>query len=141
MKRLGLVALGLLIIGAVSAVAVPAASDAERRATDASLIWLGMIDNGRYAESWKNASDYFRRRITEKGWEVLLRVERDPLGKVLSRDVQTTKEATGLPGAPDGHYVVIELQTSFSAKASATETVTFMEERDGTWRAAGYFIR
>ena len=141
MKRLSLVALGLLISGAVSAVAVPAASDAERRATDASLIWLGLIDNGQYAESWKNASDYFRRAITEKGWDVLLRVERDPLGKVLSRDIQATKEATSLPGAPDGHYVVIELQTSFSAKASAIETVTFMEERDGTWRAAGYFIR
>jgi hypothetical protein len=141
MRRLGLVALGLLISGAVSTVAVPAASEAERRATDAALIWLGLIDNGRYVESWKDASGYFRGAITKKGWEVSLRVERDPLGKVLSRDVQATKEATSLPGAPDGHYVVIQLKTSFAAKASAIETVTFTEERDGTWRAAGYYIR
>src|SRR5262249_31525774 len=76
-----------------------------------------------------------------KSWEASLRGVRQPLGTVQSRTVRGTKEATSLPGAPDGHYVVIELQTSFSAKASAIETVTFMEERDGTGRAAGYFIR
>lgn len=141
MKTLGLVVVGLLMIGAVGAVAVRAEPEAEKRATDAALIWLGLIDSGRYGQSWKDASGYFRGAVTEKGWDASLRGVREPLGKVLSRDVQTAREAASLPGAPDGHYVVIELRTSFAAKASAIETVTFTQERDGTWRAAGYFIR
>jgi hypothetical protein len=46
-----------------------------------------------------------------------------------------------LPGAPDGKYWTIQFDTSFAAKAEAVETVTFMLEKDGSWRAAGYFIR
>ena len=140
MKVAALLAAGLLM-GVVGAVLVSAGPEAEKQATDAAMIWLRLIDDGRYAQSWKDASGYFRGAVTEKGWEASLRGVREPLGTVQSRAVRGTKEATSLPGAPDGHYVVIELRTSFSAKASASETVTFMEERDGAWRAAGYFIR
>ncbi|MGH7422575.1 MAG: DUF4019 domain-containing protein [Candidatus Methylomirabilales bacterium] len=46
-----------------------------------------------------------------------------------------------MPGAPDGHYVVIQYETSFEKKASAFETITPMREKDGKWRVAGYYIR
>ena len=141
MKILALLAAGLLIGGIVGPGVVSAGPEAEKRATDAALIWLALIDDGRYAQSWKDASSYFRGAATETSWEASLRGVRQPLGAVQSRAVRATKEATNLPGAQDCHYVVIELQTSFSAKVSAIETVTFTEERDGTWRAAGYFIR
>jgi hypothetical protein len=141
MKILGLVAVGLLIAGVVGPAVVSGEPEAEKRATEAAMIWLGLIDGGRYAQSWKDASAYFRGAVTEKSWEASLRGVRAPLGTAQSRAVRLTKEATSLPGAPDGQYVVIELQTSFAAKASAVETVTFVKERDGTWKAAGYFIR
>jgi hypothetical protein len=140
-KILGLVAVSLLIALAVCSAVVSGEPEAEKRASEAAMIWLGLIDGGRYAQSWKDASGYFRGAVTEKGWDASLRGVRAPLGTVRSRAVRLTKEATSLPGAPDGQYVVIELQTSFAAKASAVETVTFVKERDGTWRAAGYFIR
>jgi len=140
-KILALLAAGLLIGGIVGPGGVSVGPEAEKRATGAALIWLALIDDGRYAQSWKDASSYFRGAVTETSWEASLRGVRQPLGTMQSRTVRATKEATSLPGAPDGHYVVIELQTSFSAKASAIETVMFTEERDGTWRAAGYFIR
>jgi hypothetical protein len=35
----------------------------------------------------------------------------------------------------------MQFNASFANKKSATETVTFMLEKDGQWRAAGYFIK
>jgi len=48
---------------------------------------------------------------------------------------------TEMPGAPDGQYVLMQFETSFTNKKSAVETITFMLEKDGQWRAAGYFIK
>jgi hypothetical protein len=143
MRTRGMLA-GLGLLAALSVGAVPIAgaeSDAERLAVGAALDWLALIDRGAYAKSWQEASAYFRGAITETRWDGSLRGVRAPLGAVRSRQSRTTKEAGSLPGAPDGHYVVMEFSTSFAHKASAIETVTFMKEPDGRWRAAGYFIR
>jgi len=37
--------------------------------------------------------------------------------------------------------VVMQFDTSFSNKKSAVETVTFVQEKDGKWKAAGYYIK
>jgi hypothetical protein len=66
---------------------------------------------------------------------------RKPLGRLVSRKVQSTLYKTSLPGAPDGKYVVITFETAFENKASAVETVTPMLEKDGKWRVSGYFIK
>jgi hypothetical protein len=62
------------------------------------------------------------------------------LGKLVSRAVISAQTTTNLPGAPDGQYVVMQFNTSFTNKQSAVETVTFMLEKDGKWKAAGYYI-
>jgi hypothetical protein len=137
--RAGRALLGALSLGVVAVVG--AESDAERVAVHAALDWLALIDRGAYAESWQGASTYFRGAITQTGWAASLRGVRAPLGAMRSRQPRTTKEAGSLPGAPDGHYVVMEFSTSFAHKATAIETVTFLREPDGRWRAAGYLIR
>jgi len=140
MKSLGAaIVMVLLVIGIVDV--VHAESDAERVAAASARAWLGLIDDGRYSQSWKDASTYFRGATTENGWNASLRGVRAPLGRVLSRDLRSAKETTILPGAPDGRYVVMEFGTAFANKASAVETVTFMMDKDGQWKAAGYFIR
>ena len=53
----------------------------------------------------------------------------------------TKRFETSLPGAPDGEYVVIQMETSFENKASAVETITPMRDSDGEWRVAGYYIK
>jgi predicted SnoaL-like aldol condensation-catalyzing enzyme len=64
-----------------------------------------------------------------------------PLGKVISRKLKTTSYQTTLPGAPDGQYVVIQFETSFQNKKSASEIVTPMVDKDGKWRVSGYYIK
>jgi len=114
---------------------------AEMAASAAATIWLGQIDSANYANSWKNASVYFRSALTEKNWIDALNGTRKPLGKLLLRKLNKAKNAKSLPGAPDGNYVVMQFVTNFSNKKGAVETMTFMQEKDGKWRAAGYYIK
>ena len=103
--------------------------------------WLAGIDAGNYAQSWKDAAKFFQTSITEAAWSAALAKARKSLGEVKSRKLLNAKSAKSLPGAPDGEYVVMQFDTSFVAKEKAVETVTFMKEPDGTWKAAGYFIK
>ena len=60
---------------------------------------------------------------------------------MLSRAVSKSKYTESLPGAPDGKYVVVEFTTSFEQKKSGAETAIMSLEKDGAWRAVGYFIK
>jgi hypothetical protein len=71
----------------------------------------------------------------------MLQATRAPLGKAAARTLKSAAYKTSLPGAPDGHYVVIQYQSSFEHKRSAIETVTPSLGDDGQWRVSGYFIR
>ena len=122
---------------------LPAFADeaAEKRALEASDMWLKLSDNVRYSESWETAAELFRNAISKEQWSQSLNAVRKPLGKVLKRSVKTKQYATSLPGAPDGEYVVIQYETSFDEKKSSIETVTPMLDRDGKWRVSGYYIK
>ena len=114
---------------------------AEKAAMAAAPAWLSQIDAGSYTNSWRDASAYFKGAVSEKGFQDALAGARKPLGKLLSRKLTKAQNATSLPGAPDGNYVVMQFDTSFANKKQAVETVTFMQEKDGKWRAAGYYIK
>jgi serine/threonine protein kinase len=116
-------------------------ADADKTAVSAAQNWLALIDAGNYSETWKEASAIFRGAVTEPGWENSMNIFRQPLGDLLSRKLKSAQHMTELPGAPDGQYVVMQFETSFANKKSAIETVTFMLEKDGQWRSAGYFIK
>ena len=114
---------------------------AQKVATAAAQTWLATVDDGQYAQSWDQASELFRKAITQEKWAEALQQVRKPLGPLVSRKVKSVQELTSLPGAPDGRYIVMQFETSFANKKSAVETVTFMLEKDGQWRAAGYYIK
>lgn len=107
----------------------------------AAKAWLAVVDAGRYGDSWERACAYFRNAVPKQQWEQQAAGVRGPLGKVLSRELDSAEYTTKLPGAPDGEYVVIQYKTSFENKASAIETVTPMRDQDGTFRVSGYYIR
>ncbi len=116
-------------------------ADKEKIAVAAAEKWLIVIDGGRYAESWKEAAEYFKGAVKQEQWEQSLIAVRKPLGKLISRKVKNKSYTTSLPGAPDGEYVVIQFDTSFENKKSAVETVTSMMDKDRKWRMSGYFIK
>ncbi|AHF93459.1 serine/threonine protein kinase [Opitutaceae bacterium TAV5] len=111
-------------------------------AVERARVWLQLIDAGpeHYAQSWRDASSGFRTAVGETEWVFTLKAGRPSLGSVVSRRLISSQETHTLPGAPDGHYVVMRFSTDFSRQKAAIETVTFTEESDGVWRATGYYI-
>jgi hypothetical protein len=104
-------------------------------------VWLGLVDSGKYAESYREAAATFQAAVSEEKWVGALETVRAPLGKLMTRTLKSAKYAKTLPGAPDGEYEVLIFETSFEHKDAAVETVTASLEKDGMWRVAGYYIK
>lgn len=133
---------GVLLCSIVfCATAVAEQAGAEKAALAAAQSWLQLVDEGKYAESWNEASGYFKNAITREQWKQQIQGVREPLGKTISRTVKATQYTTTLPGAPDGEYVVIQFDSSFTNKKTAVETITPMLDKDGVWRVSGYYIK
>lgn len=113
----------------------------KKAATSAAEAWLALVDKGDSAQSWKAGAQYFKSALSQEQWGQALGAARQPLGKTLSRKLISQSFETSLPGAPDGKYIVLQYQSSFEGKKSATETVTPVLDSDGKWRVCGYFIK
>lgn len=111
---------------------------AEKNATSAAQSWLSINDAGQYPQSWTAAAPYLERAAAQPQWEASMNKMRKPLGNVLARRKKSAAETTTALG---DSCVVIQFDTSFEHKQSATETVTVMPENDGQWKVAGYFIQ
>jgi hypothetical protein len=120
---------------------LPLAQAPEDLGEKRALAWLALVDAGKYEESWREAASLFRGAVSQEDWTKMMLGTRKPLGKTLSRKVKSRTYKENLPGAPDGKYVVLEFDTSFENKKTAIETVTPMQEPDGTFRVSGYFIK
>ncbi len=113
----------------------------EDLAQQSSETWLTLTDEGKYAEGYQEAAQYFKNAVTKDQWQSAMHGSREPLGKVLSRKLKSATYTRTLPGAPDGEYVVIEYESSFEHKQSAVETITPMLDSDGKWRVSGYYLK
>jgi hypothetical protein len=103
--------------------------------------WLALVDARKNANSWKEASRYFKNADKQDQWEQSLQSARQPLGELISRNLSSKVYTKTLPGAPDGEYVIMQFEASFQNKKSALETVTCVKEKDGHYRVAGYYIK
>jgi serine/threonine-protein kinase len=134
--------LGVLVLSlSCYGIAVHAEDNFEKGASAAAEAWLGHVDGGDYAGSWREASAYVQGAITEQAWVESLHRVRTSLGQLLSRQLKQVQHTQSVPGAPDGDYVVMQFDTRFANKQAAVETVTFMQEKKGEWKAAGYYIK
>ena len=114
---------------------------AEKVAGKAAGSWLALVDSGKYSDSWSEAAQLFKERITLQEWESALQSVRTPLSKVASRKLKSTRYTETLPGAPDGEYIVIQYETHFEKKRSVLETIAPMKDKNGQWRVSGYYIK
>jgi hypothetical protein len=113
----------------------------EQAAVQSAEIWVALVDEGKYGESWDEAAGFFKNALPKDKWVEMLGSSRPTFGKVLQRNVKSQAYKTSLPGAPDGEYVIIQFETKFEHKARAIETVTPSKEKDGSWRVSGYYIK
>lgn len=121
------------------------ASDAKTAATTATLAWVGEIDAGHYDKSWEMASSFFKTAITSEKWQGALRIVRTPLGRCISRHLTSSLYQTSVPKPDgtklDGESIIAQYDSSFENLNAGRETITFMKEADGSWKASGYYIK
>lgn len=141
LRNTSLVVASLVLICSLVSTANAADGAATQQATKAANTWLRLVDEGKYHESWDQASSLFRNAVSREQWEQKVAAGRKPMGRLISRKLKLARYATSLPGAPDGQYVVIQYESSFDNKKSAIETVTPMLDKDGQWHVAGYYIK
>jgi hypothetical protein len=125
------------------AAAVPAPAQTagmEDAAQKVAEAWLALVDEGKFAESWDEASAYARRVVPKELWMQAEQGGRQPLGRVIARKLKSRTYREQLPGAPDGKYVVILYDTTFENKKDALETITPTLDGD-RWRVSGYWVR
>jgi opacity protein-like surface antigen len=138
MKSLAL-AMAAAALLSVSAIAQDSQSTAQAEA--AASAWLTLVDAGRYSDSWEQAAGLFKSKISAPTWASAVGGVRAPFGALKSRRLQSSVFTHTLPGAPDGNYVVIKYSSRFENKADAVETVTPLQEKDGTWHVSGYYVK
>ncbi len=112
-------------------------SDAQRSAKD----WLSLVDAQKYEASWHQASAIFQTAVTMPDWIKRVRAVRAPIGKLNSRSLRKTMARTDPAASPDGNYLLITYHSVFERNQDTVETLTLYQEADGTWRAAGYFVK
>jgi len=117
------------------------AQEKEKAATDAAAQWLALIDSSQYGESWFQASSDFRGAASKEQWIHALNTVRTPLGKLVSRQLKSATYTTKLPNVHTGEYVVIQYDTSYEKATGMIETLVMMQEKNGSWKANGYFIK
>ena len=117
------------------------ASGGEIAATTGVEVWLATVDDGRYPDSWQSAGSIFKKVVDKDHWIEILKTNRQPLGKLLSRHVTSKQFVRSLPGAPEGQYVEFKYDASFEHRKAAVETITALLDSDGQWRVVGYFVR
>jgi hypothetical protein len=110
-------------------------------AVESAEAWLKATDMGDYAGSWEQACGLFKGMVSKEQLVQSLGMVRRPLGKMISRQVMSTKHTEIMPGMGPGEYVVVQFETSFENKKNSIETVTPMLDEDGIWRVSGYYIK
>jgi Protein of unknown function (DUF4019) len=99
--------LGLLISPNVFGQAQDKNAVAAQKAEEA---WLGLVDSGKYAESYKVAGATFQAAVSEEKWVEAVQAARSPLGKLESRTLKNVAYTKTLSGAPSGEYEVLTFE-------------------------------
>lgn len=129
--------IGFLAVVLGSAAAQVKPEDAARKSGEA---WLASIDAGKYGPSYDGSAAMFKAQVTKEKWSEMVRTARTGTGAFKSRTLLTADYTESLPGAPVGKYVVIRFDSKFAA-GPFTEQLVMTQEKDGDWRAIGYFVR
>jgi len=103
--------------------------------------FLLLVDTNQYAQSWDAASSFFKTQVPKETWVKQISSLRPAFGKVTDRQIFKAQQMTQLPGAPDGQYIILQYNTTFTNKRKAIETITPMLDNDGKWRVTGYYIK
>jgi outer membrane biogenesis lipoprotein LolB len=110
----------------------------EADATAVAQKWLAMLDEGKYGDAWQASADAIRNQGTQQQFEDVMKQQRAPMGKVISRTVETAQYGKNPQNFPPGEYVEVKFKTSFQNAQSVEEVVQLIKTADGSWKVGAY---
>ena len=143
-RWIGLALASALVAGALSGGTAPAYAQGDQSTDEAQQAadnWLALVDQGRYTESYDQASQSFKVAVGREEWIQKATAARRQAGKLLSRKITRATEMKNPPHAAAGDYVAVVYRSSFANLKTALETVVPVREKDGKWRVSNYAIR
>jgi hypothetical protein len=138
---LGILTAALMAIALV----VPARAESDQdKVMKSMVVWLEKNDDGKYAESWQDASELFRENVSKETWVKQMESGRPGLGKCLQRKANSVMPMTELPspsGPMKGDFLMVNFYTDFANAKNLAELVTFEKDANGEWKVSGYYIK
>lgn len=131
---LGLLAFTLLP-ASVQAPAPPPATAPATPAPDAARAFLELVDQGRWADSYRRFGAAFRKLNSEKVWADVSEKVRTPLGPVVSR---TLIGEEYVPAPPYG-YRSVKFRTRYAKGGEQVETV-MLDQEETEWKVVGITV-
>lgn len=106
---------------------------------ETAAAWLALVDTAKYGESWKSASPFFQKAISEENWIKNIRQSRDSLGALKQRNFVRARFMRDPAGMPKGEYFAMEFESQFEKK-KIMELVVPMRDETGLWQVSSYSI-
>ena len=135
----------VLIVAALFMILIPLYnqspdSDKVEQAKPTAVEFLGLIDGGKYAESWESSASLMQDKVTRNDWIDKLNKARNLSGELLQRVQKSASYATEVKDSPEGEYIMLIYESDFQRAEDVSEYVTVMLE-DDEWKVAGYFMQ
>jgi D-alanyl-D-alanine carboxypeptidase len=109
-------------------------SDADKNAFEAlALMWLHLIDAGKFGESWDDISAELKAKYTRAAWPNALKPFLTKTGSFKERRLRSVVRS-------DQDEIAIDFTSRFSKLPTAIETVFLKRGSDGKWRISSYSI-
>jgi hypothetical protein len=113
--------------------------DSTKNATAAIEAWLKLLDQGQYATCWDQTGAWLKQADPKKQWVLQIQAMRSAYGQLLSRKVKSVEYKTNMEGMPEGTYVTITWDSSFSNVKSTVEEIGATYD-DDKWQPLGYTL-
>ena len=129
----------LLPLGAINA-RVPQQTP-EKAAQFAAESWMRLIEDGKYSESWDEASQFLRARISKDKWKsrcASLTKTSGELGQLKSRNLKKALLVESLPDVRGQQGVILIYESSFSKLGPRSATLEMVLGKGDVWRIAFY---
>ena len=129
------VTLGLILAAAAACTNDKVANDSPQPAAEAFLL---LIDQGKYQQSWSEASAWLQDNVDADQWAEHAGSYRKPLGIVDGRKLASIEFQDSLEEMPPGKYAFVIFESSLADDGSTSEMVGLMLDNESTWRVIGY---
>jgi Protein of unknown function (DUF4019) len=119
---------------------VPSLADnTEDQILAAAISFAELVADGNFQAAYWSGAPLLQSANAEQEWLDHTERSQKVLGRVLTRDLKTTRAITSLASFPDDNYQVILFSTRTEYKAKAYETL-LLHQVDGSWQVCSYKI-